>query len=216
MGTPKILFAALTAAVIATGALFLVPDRRHERSMTFRAQKEHPVTPAMTAAAAALSKKVAPDFRLDGLDGKPWTLSEASAGKPLLIFFVEKECPCCLGAKPFLDRVYRRYRDVLSAVAVINADRETASLWSKTVGGDMRVLCDPTMTVIRDYSAERGVYSTLVDKDGRIAAAYPGYSKSMLIELGSLVAKLGGVPDRELDTRPAPEKLTSGCSFPLD
>lgn len=184
------------------------------KDLNLRQQGDHPVTPEMQAAATELSEGQAPPFDLLGTDGKRHTLASLTNGKPLLIFFVEKNCPCCLGAKYFVDKMLDLYPGVVNAVGIINADGEIAEAWERVTKPRFLVLQDPQQRVIRAYKAERGVYTTLVAPGGKIVKAYPGYSLDMLQELSGKIAKLAGVPAKEFVSRAAPKTLTSGCLFP--
>lgn len=183
-------------------------------NLNLRPQGDHPVTPEMQAAAKELGEAPAPDFDLPGNDGKRHTLGSLTDGKPLLIFFVEKNCPCCLGAKFFVDKMIDLYPGAINAVGIINAEGEIAEAWERVTKPRFLVLQDPSQRVIRAYKAERGVYTTLIAPGGKIVKAYPGYSLDMLKELSGKIAKLAGVPAKEFESRAAPETLTSGCLFP--
>lgn len=184
------------------------------KDLNLRAQADHPVTAEMQAAANELGEAPAPDFDLPGNDGTRHTLASLTAGKPLLIFFVEKNCPCCLGAKFFVDKMIDLYPGVLNAVGIINAEGEIAQAWERATKPRFLVLQDPRQKVIRAYKAERGVYTTLIAPGGKIVKAYPGYSLDTLKELSGSIAKLAGVPAKEFESRAAPKTLTSGCLFP--
>ena len=182
------------------------------QELNFRTQADHL---ASSTSIGSLEGKDAPDFTLPATTGGQVSLDELAKGKPVLIFFVEKECPCCVGAKPFLERVRYKYEDVLNTVAIINADQPRADKWAKAVTALFPVLIDPELKVARAYKAERGAYTMLVSKSpSKIIKAYPGYSRSMLEDLGAAIAKESGVPLRPIDTDGAPEKMVTGCLFP--
>jgi peroxiredoxin len=168
----------------------------------------------MESAARELGGAMAPNFNAVSLEGKPYTLASLTSTKPLVLFFVELQCPCCKGAKPYIDRIQTYYGDVCNVIGVIDAKPEMARLWSQTVGPQFGVVPDPEMSIIRSYKAERGVYTTLVAPGGRIVTAYPGYSQDMLRDITKKIARLAGVKSRPMPLEPAPKKLTSGCIFP--
>jgi peroxiredoxin len=168
----------------------------------------------MEAAARELGGAMAPSFRAVSLDGKAYSLASLTTGKPLVLFFVELQCPCCKGAKPYIDRIQNYYGDVCNVVGVIDAKPDMARLWSQMVGPQFDVVPDPEMSIIRSYKAERGVYTTLIAPGGRIVTAYPGYSQDMLCDITKKIARLAGVKPRPMPFEPAPKKLTSGCIFP--
>ncbi len=191
-----------------------VADPSALQGLTIKKQEDHPVTDDMTRAAASLDAEKAPDFDLPSVDGPSYTLAQLTDNRPLLIFFIEKECPCCLGAKFFVDKMVDLYGDNLNAVGIINADGAVAKAWKKSTNAQFKVLMDPGQKVIASYKAERGVYTTLVAPGGMISKAYPGYSLATLKEMSSRIARLAGVPAKEFISKAAPEKMTSGCAFP--
>ncbi|MBN8690656.1 MAG: redoxin domain-containing protein [Armatimonadetes bacterium] len=184
------------------------------KQLQMRPQVDHPVTPEMSKVASDLSQKKAPAFNLKGTDGKEYSLTELTKDKPLLIFFVERECPCCLGAKYFVDRLIDLYPGQINAVGIINAKGAKAERWARVTKPRFIVLEDFEQKAIRAYSAERGVYTTLIAQGGTIAKAYPGYSKSMLQELSNDVANLLKVEPKKFVSKAAPDEMTSGCVFP--
>ncbi|ARU39770.1 hypothetical protein CCB80_00865 [Armatimonadetes bacterium Uphvl-Ar1] len=178
-------------------------------------QEDHPVTDEMIKTAEELQSKMAPDFSLPDENGKLHNLDSLTKGnKPLLIFFIEKKCPCCLGAKHFVDTLTDKYEQEATVIGVINAAGKEAETWRKLTQPHFLVLEDPGQKVIRAYSAERGVYTTLISPDKKIVKAYPGYSLETLKEISAKIAELAGIPDKGFDSIAAPKKLTSGCLFP--
>lgn len=232
--TIRNLMAAALVATALTALAFLIPHRSGEKleahspldpnlgvedgsalsTLQLREQKNHPVTDSMKQTAATLEAKPAPDFDLLATNGRRYNLAGLSTDKPLLIFFIEKKCPCCLGAKYFVDKMVDLYHDELNAVGIINAEGEVAKAWEKTTHPKFLVLEDPQQKVIRAYKAERGVYTTLVAPGGTIDVAYPGYNLDMLRDLGKRVARLARVPEREVISSATPKEMTSGCLFP--
>lgn len=191
-----------------------VADPSAVADLSIHRQEDHPVTQDMSAAADSLELMKAPDFNLPSVDGPSYSLKQLTDGKPLLIFFIEKECPCCLGAKFFVDKMLDLYGDSINAVGIINAEIGMAKAWKKATKPRFTVLMDPKQEVISAYKAERGVYTTVIGPDGMISKAYPGYSLDTLKEMSQRIAKLAGVPAKEFKSKAAPERLTSGCIFP--
>lgn len=183
-------------------------------TIAFHEQRQHLVTAEMQRASNSLSGQDAWRFTGTGLSGRKLDLVELSANKPVLLFFVELHCPCCRGAKPYIDRVQKAYGDVCSVIGVINADEKLARAWANTVKPKFDVLPDPEMNAIRGYKAIRGVYTTLIAPGGRIVKAYPGYSRTVLREISQKIATLAGIKERPLELYPAPKTITSGCLFP--
>lgn len=224
----KVLLAlvSISAGAILAGTL-LVPERPATKldpaieaqnraaveGLKMRKKQEHPVTPEMQAVADNQSLKAAPDFKLVGLDGQSHTLASVADGKPLLVFFIEKECPCCLGAKVFFERFYDMYAEEVSTVGIINAGKEVAEKWKKSTQAHFPILMDPDLKTIKAFNAERGAYVSLI-AEGKIVKQYAGYGEAMLQELNARLARLAGIEPRKYDSSQSPEHLTSGCVFP--
>lgn len=219
---------AAVGLVLGLGAMAVVMSTRHAPpplldpakanvsqaaldDLGMRKQQDHLVDGEAAQQVDGLLGKEAPAFTLPDVTGQSYTLD--STAKPVLLFFVERECPCCVGAKPFLERVRSKYKDVLETVAVIDADIPSAKKWSDSVTALFPVLSDPKQEVVTAYKAQRGAYTILV-KNGKIVRAYAGYSRAMLADLGQAVAEAAKVPVRPIDTSGAPEKMVTGCTFP--
>lgn len=182
--------------------------------VTFHEQVDHPVTSEMRQAAKQLGGTPAPAFDGVGLTGARLSLASLTKDKPLVLFFVELHCPCCKGAKPYIDRIETYYGDVCNVLGVIDAPPDLAKAWANTTGPQFDVMADPDMHTIRAFKALRGVYTTLIAPGGRIVKAYPGYSRDMLRELSRMIARLSGVKERPMPLDPAPTRMSSGCLFP--
>ena len=74
-------------------------------AIRFRARMEHPLTAKLLATAAAQANTTAPDFEWKEADGKATTLAKQAATKPVLLYFIEKECPCSRDAAVYIDQL---------------------------------------------------------------------------------------------------------------
>ncbi len=195
-------------------ALALPDTEASLKKLQMRQQVDHPVTESMRGTAAELAAQPAPDFALPDPDGKTMLLQDLNRTKPVLLFFVERDCPCCIGAKYFVDKLVELYPEELEVVAIINANPAQAKAWVAEVKPHFRVLLDPMQKTIRAYRAEAGVYTTLVAPGGTIDKAYPGYSLEMLKDVSARVAALAKIEPRPFISTAAPKEMTSGCPFP--
>lgn len=211
---PLGLLTALILYVEVGNALIPSPKPNPAATLVFRQGEDHPVTSAMATAAKELGGQLAPAFGTIDTDSRYVTSKSLTSGKPLVLFFVELQCPCCKGAKPAIDQIQQTYGDVCNVVGVINADHDTANAWRNAVVPKFRVLCDPDMEIIHSYKAQRGVYTTLVAPGGHIVKAYPGYSQDMLRDISGKIERLAGIGKRAMPVSDAPKTLTSGCLFP--
>lgn len=207
------LWAAAGITSVTTAALFLIPGKAESFSYTLRPQTSHLVTADLKSASNGRAPRSVPHLSVTTLQGESRPFEDYWKDKPLLVFFVERACPCCLAAKPALERLLAAYEGELTGVCVINAEPSTGAKWKQMSGGAMDVVCDPHLTVVKAFGVERGVTIALIDNDGAVVRTDLGYSRSMLLELGKTVAKICGVDPRPFETRPAPERLSSGCPF---
>jgi len=196
------------------GQFLVVRDPASPAAVAFRTMQEHPITAELTQAAERTQGKSAPDFLAADLNGNAFSLKSLTGTKPLVLFFIELNCPCSRDAAPLLDRLATQYGDAVHVVGVIDAKPEEARAWAKTVGCRFPLLADPALKIIGLYGAERSVYTTIVAPDGRIAKTYPGYSRQMLREISGRLAAWNHLTVPEMDVTEAPEKMVSGCPFP--
>ncbi len=218
---PKFFSYALAVACAGTIALFVIKwpsddiQDSNELKLNLRPQKNHPVTDDMMKVANGMVSNQAANQTLETPFGIEVELRSLWKDRPLLIFFIEKECPCCLNAKLFVDSASQYYRGKLNVVGIINGNSDQAKAWRTKVKPDFTILCDPDCTAIKAFKADRGVYTTLVAPGGTIDKSYPGYSKTMLQELSYRIADLTHSERKLLRLDAAPDQLTSGCQFEI-
>jgi peroxiredoxin len=174
--------------------------------VAYRRWQSHPVTAAMTQAANRSTGAIAPSFVKDGVD-----LKALMATKPVVLYFIEKDCPCSKEAAKYLSALQSQYGEMVAVVGVINA--KTASDWTASVHPTFPVVADPNRQIIQAYGAKRSVYTTVVAPGGRVVRTYAGYGQGMLSELSATIARLSGVARKTVPVDGAPVALTSGCLF---
>lgn len=189
--------------------------QRHDHSHTVDANGKkagHAVEATAIKAGSAKVGGLAPAFRVTDTAGEPVSVG-AKNDKPTVVVFLDANCPCCKSGKPYLDRVESYYGDVANVIGLVVGDAAVAKSWEKRSKPQFRVAADPGGKVAARYGAKIALTTVLVGQDGRIVRFYPGYSQGSLRELTASIAKLAKVKDRNMEVRPAPTVLTSGCAL---
>ena len=150
-----------------------------------------------------------PGFSATDSNGKAISLW-GLRGKPVVIFFLDKDCPCCVSGKLYVDRIQAAYGKNASVIGFMTGSIR-AQAWIKKNRPTFRIVLDPGNKVAMTYRAEVGMACRVLDKNGKILLSYPGYSAAMLQFVGDTVAKEASIKPKKLNTFPAPEELTSGC-----
>jgi bilirubin oxidase len=179
--------------------------------VAYRRWAAHPVTAAMAKAANRSAGTVAASFVRVASTGARVDLAAVSAIKPVVLYFIEKDCPCSKEAARYMSQLQREYGEKVAVVGVINAS--SAAQWSAEVKPAFPVVADPSLQIAKEYGAKRSVYTTLIAPGGRIVKTYAGYGQGMLTELSSKIARMAAVSPRLIATDGAPVALTSGCLF---
>ena len=161
----SILILAIIAAVFGFGTGIIIILTRPMQNATGFA------LPTSVTRSLALNKP-APDFTLNTLDGKPFTLQE-TRGKRVLINFWAAWCPPCLSETPDLVSAYDELRDAGVVFIGIGTQDETAKL--KAFVDDKKV-----------------PYIILDDGDGKIGDRYAvlGLPTTVLIDSSGIVRKI--------------------------
>jgi bilirubin oxidase len=177
----------------------------------FRDKVDHPLTAKLIATAAQQTDTIAAPFEWQDASGKTANTKTLNVSKPMLLYFIEKECPCSRDAAVFINQLQSAYGNGALILGIINADANTAKEWTKTVGANFTVIADPNFEIINAYKASRSASTILVAPGGLITKSNPGYSAEIMKELSTRLAQFIRVPERALKLESAPEKLTSGC-----
>lgn len=200
-------FVVATEAEIKSGAAV--------RAIEFRERREHTLTEALLRTASIETGRSAAPFNLADADGKAINFRLLCASKPVVLFFIELNCPCSRDAAPYLSTIQAEYGDACSVIGIVNGSAEEARAWQRQTGAKFRVVPDPELKIINTYHAERSVYTTLIAPGGKIQTAYPGYSASMLKELSTRIAALSGAKAITDAFETAPKTLTTGCPYAI-
>jgi peroxiredoxin len=144
------------------------------------------------AALAAGTK--APEFELDTLDGKKFSLGQELARGPVVLAFFKVSCPTCQYAFPFLERLHKAYGDKkVRLIAVSQNDRKHAAAFVKEFGITFPVLLDDSGS----YPASNAYGLTNVPSifwvagDGEIEVSSVGWVKGDFEEINRKIADAG-------------------------
>jgi peroxiredoxin len=130
----------------------------------------------------------APGFSLTGLDGRISRVENGSQPKPLLLVFIETDCPTCRLTNPYLNRLFTELGD-RAAVLGISQDPEgpTRDLVEQTPI-EFPVAVDLDLKVTRLYDPIAVPTLLLIGSDGRIVQTLSGFDKHALNQIASAIA----------------------------
>jgi peroxiredoxin len=143
--------------------------------------------------ALAIGKK-APDFSLRTLDGRDFKLEEELTRGPVLLAFFKVSCPTCQYAFPFLERLYKAYRNrgvTLVGVSQNNAQETTAFI--KDFGVTFPMLLDEigSYPVSNAYGLTNVPTLFWIAQDGEIEVTSVGWVKADFEQIGRKLAEAG-------------------------
>lgn len=201
----------LGLALAAAGAVMFAKSRPAVSEPP--APTRHLVTEAMELNAKSLSSNVSPLHEATTYDGKKVDLIESLKKGPVFVYFIQDGCPCSVDAEPLFQRIYKKWKDSVTFVGVIDKGTDRAQDWVRVFKTPYAIVPDQQKTIIHSFKALNSAFSVLVNKEGKIEKAWPGYSKGYLLDINATMAKLTGKPAGELDTAYAPVERTTGCAF---
>jgi peroxiredoxin len=174
---------------------------------------KHFVTPQQLVASGALSEQSLGSMTVVGHDGKRREWKDLAPGRPLVVVFIKRGCPCSVEFEPFFHRLAGAWQESVRLIDVIDGDVETARRYAEVNRVPYLVLADPQRQVISRFGAKNGAYVALVRPDGILDTLWPGCSSEMMLELNRRIASFAGKEEKRLDTSGLPTALTTGCPF---
>jgi len=125
----------------------------------------------------------APDFTLQGIDGKSYSLYQALRKGPVLLAFFKESCPTCQFTLPFLERIHRGIKDGNSTQLwgiSQNDISETRGL-ARELGLSFPLVADEGgYPVSNNYGLTNVPSLYLVNPDGAIRLGSHGFSRKDL------------------------------------
>lgn len=129
------------------------------------------------------SAQDAPSFRLPGLDGKEYALSDFR-GQPVVLSFFTTVCPYCAEELPLLEKLYKEYREKASLVVLgINLEEPESVVrkFTERIGISFPVLLDTrgeTASLYRIFGLPTLFF---VDPQGKLVDMILGWSDETTI-----------------------------------
>jgi thiol-disulfide isomerase/thioredoxin len=137
-----------------------------------------------------LAGKSAPEFTLQTVDGKPYSLS-ALKGKPVLLDFWATWCAPCRKAAPSVEKLAQEFKDAGLVVLAVDGGEEralVADFLKKTPMPYPAVLSGES-TVLKDYQVKGFPSFVVIDGDGKIAAYEVGFGGEEMLR--DMLEKVG-------------------------
>lgn len=147
----------------------------------------------MTALASGTK---APEFDLKTLDGKKFSLSEELARGPVALVFFKVSCPTCQYAMPFLERLYKSYKNKgVSLVGISQNDANETAAFCKDFGVTFPMLLDDTRTypVSNAYGLTNVPTIFWIAEDGEIEVSSVGWVKADFELINRKMAEIGKI-----------------------
>jgi peroxiredoxin len=114
----------------------------------------------------------APDFMLNDLNGKAFTLSELRDKKPVLLIFWATWCPACRQAMPYFSNLHAQYTprglEIISINIASNDPLPRVRSFQEINTLPYRILYDEKTDVSRLYAVFGIPTTMLIDRDGII------------------------------------------------
>lgn len=113
----------------------------------------------------ATKGEAAPDFSLEGLDGKTYTLADFK-GKVLMLDFFTTDCIYCTDELPEIERIGKAEKDLVIVHVSIGDPKETLEAYRDEHGISHLILMDRDGSIAMQYAAYGTPTHSFVDKEG--------------------------------------------------
>jgi len=136
----------------------------------------------------------APDFTLNTLDGKQFSLSEELLRGPLVLAFFKVSCPTCQYAFPFFERLYKTYRNNgVTLVGISQNDAKETAAFAREFGVNFPILLDELgkYPVSNAYGLTNVPTVFWIAQDGEIEVSSVGWIKADFEVMNRKMAEAG-------------------------
>lgn len=146
---------------------------------------------------------LAPEIKLNDLDGRKFVLSEALKAGPVVAAFFKVSCPVCQFAFPYVERVFQAYgkSGKIAFVGISQDDAEDTQAFNSEFGVTFPVLLDlekEKYPVSNAYGLTNVPTVFLISPDGEIEFTCVSWSKPDMEDLAHKLAELNGSAPRPL------------------
>lgn len=135
-----------------------------------------------SANASPLLNKPAPDFTLQTLDGRPFSLA-ARRGRPIVLNFWASWCPSCRVEHAALRSAWRRYRTTVQFAGILFQDApSSARTFMAQYGGKWPSLQDPDQGAAIGYGVAGPPETYFIDRHGFVRFKVVGPLSQTVLE----------------------------------
>jgi len=145
---------------------------------------------------ALAAGKTAPDFKLNTLDGKSFSLKDTLAQAPVVLAFFKVSCPTCQYAFPFYERLFRAYKNQhVTLIGVSQNNAEETAAFAKEFGISFPLLLEDTRSypVSNAYRISNVPTLFWIARDGTIDITSVGWVKPEFEAINRRMAEAGAV-----------------------
>ncbi|MFZ4507504.1 MAG: TlpA family protein disulfide reductase [Fimbriimonas sp.] len=140
------------------------------------------------------------------------TVASIPKGRPMMITFINRDCPHSWVAAPFFKRLAEAYGSG-SMLGVINCNSKGYADYQKKFMPPFAALFDPHLKIIRSYKVETAPTTLLIDAKGKVVRRWAGVSDKYYLEISAEMSKITNTPYKALPTDGLPTYPQAGCSF---
>jgi peroxiredoxin len=145
--------------------------------------------------AALTAGTSAPDFKLQTMDGKQFSLRDALTRGPVVAAFFKVSCPVCQYTFPFLERIHEAHGGKnVTIVGVSQNDKKETAGFVKQYGLTFTILLDDTNSypVSNAYGLTNVPTVFWIAQDGEIEISSVGWDRKEIEEINWKAAKING------------------------
>jgi len=130
----------------------------------------------------------APDFAFQLLDGPASKFESGEQSRPLLLSFLETDCPTCRLSIPYLNRLWRELGEQVDVLALSQDPEAPTRELIQQAGIEFPVSLDTDLIITKLFDPISVPTLLLISKDGRVLRSLNGFNKGVLNEIATTIA----------------------------